>query len=98
MDTGRPACGPGRDEDPDPDLDWPGRVTPDWMDEGEWKRYCAAGDDDEDCYLDPEDGLPADPAGVTAARAQADGAEHEALMVRLIAAGLDGYGHRRSLP
>ena len=94
MDTGRPACGPGRDEDPDPDLDRPGRVTPDWMDEGEWKRYCAAGDDDEDCYLDPEDGLPADPAGVTAAQAQADGAEHEALMVRLIAAGLDGYGHR----
>ena len=49
MDTGGPACGPGRDEDPDPDLDWPGRVTPDWMDEAEWKRYCAAGDDDGRC-------------------------------------------------
>ncbi len=98
MDTGGPACGPGRDEDPDPDLDWPGRVTPDWMDEAEWKRYCASGDDDAQVYLEPEDGLPADPPEVTTAQAQADGAEHAALMARLIAAGLDGYAHRRGAP
>ena len=102
MDTGGPACGPGWDEDPDPDFDWPGRVTPDWMDEAEWKRYCAAGDGDEEFYPDPEDDLPADPAEVPleaiTAQAQADGAEHAALMGRLIEAGLDGYAHRRGAP
>ena len=49
-------------------------------------------------YLDPDDGLPADPPEVTTAQAQADGAEHAALMARLIAAGLDGYAHRRGAP
>ena len=103
MDTGGPAYGPGRDEDPDRDFDWPGRVTPDWMDEAEWQRYCAAGNDDEELYLNPEDdGPPADlaevPLEVITAQAQTDGAEHAALMARLIAAGLDGYAHRRGAP
>ena len=94
MDNGGPASGPGRDEGPDPDFDWPDRVTPDWMDEAEWKRYCAAGNDDEELYLDLEEGPPADlaevPLEVITAQAQADGAEHAALMARLIEAGLDG--------
>ncbi len=63
MDT-RPASGPARDDEPAPDSDSPGRVTPDWMDEADWQRYCAAGDDDppgedEELYPDPEDGAPA---------------------------------------
>jgi hypothetical protein len=47
---------------------------------------------------DAEEGPPADPAEVITAQAQADGAEHAALMARLIAAGLDGYAHRRGAP
>jgi hypothetical protein len=95
MDT-EPASGPAGDEDPVPDPDGPGPVTPDWMDEAEWQRYCAGGDEDppgedEELYLDPAAGSL---VGITA-QARADGAEHEALMARLIAAGLDGYAHRR---
>jgi hypothetical protein len=101
MDT-EPASGPARDEDPVPGSDGPGRVTPDWMDEAEWKRYCAAGDEDppgEDEELCPEDGpLTEAPLEVITEQARADGAEHEALMARLIAAGLDGYAHRRGAP
>ena len=99
MDT-EPASGPAPDEDPVPGSDGPGRVTPDWMDEArmdetEWKRYCAAGDEDppgeaEEDYPDPEDDL--------TEQAQTDGAEHAALMARLIAAGLDGYAHHRGAP
>ena len=79
-----------------PDSDGHGQVTPDWMDEAEWTRYCAAGDEDppgedEELYSDPQDGS----LEVITAQAQADGAEHAALMARLIAAGLDGYAHRR---
>ena len=95
MDT-EPVSGPAWDEDPAPDSDGPGQVTPDWMDEAEWTRYCAAGDEDppgedEELYSDPQDGS----LEVITAQAQADGAEHAALMARLIAAGLDGYAHRR---
>ena len=98
MDTD-PASGPARDDDPVPDPAGPGRVTPDWMDEAEWQRYCATGDDDppgedEELYLDPVDG----PLSAITAQAQADAAEHESLMARLIAAGLDGYAHRRGAP
>jgi hypothetical protein len=94
MDT-EPASGPAPDEDPVPGSDGPGRVTPDWMDEAGWKRYCAAGDEDppgeaEEDYPDLEDDL--------TEQAQTDGAEHAALMARLIAAGLDGYAHRRGAP
>ena len=98
MDTD-PASGPARDEEPEPDSDWPGRVTPDWMDEADWQRYCAEGDEDppgeeEELYADPQDG----PLEAITAQAEADGAEHAALMARLIAAGLDGYAHRRGDP
>ena len=85
---------------------WPLRgVTPDWVDEAEWGRMCAArGDEaelpdlDEEFFSDPEHGAPGQweelPAEVLAARAQA-AAEQEARRARLIAAGLDGDGHRR---
>ena len=94
-----PACGPARDDDPGPDPDALGRVRADWMDEAEWQRYCAAGDEeppgeDEELYLDPADG----PLAEITEQAQADGAEHAALLARLIAAGLDGYAHRRGAP
>ena len=44
-----------------PDPDGPGPVTPDWMDEAEWQRYCAGGDEDppgedEELCLDPAAG------------------------------------------
>ena len=101
MDT-EPASGPAWDDDPAPDSDWPGRSTPDWMDEAEWKRYCATGDEDPpgaDEELDPEDGSTAEmPLEVITAQARADAAEHAALMARLIAAGLDGYAHHRGAP
>ena len=89
MDT-EPASGPAWDDDPAPDSDWPGRSTPDWMDEAEWKRYCATGDEDPpgtDEELDPEDGSAAEmPLEVITAQARVDAAEHTALMARLIAA------------
>ncbi len=101
MDT-EPASGPVWDDDPAPDSDWPGRSTPDRMDEAEWKRYCATGDEDPpgaDEELDPEDGSAAElPLEVITAQARADAAEHAALMARLIAAGLDGYAHYRGAP
>ncbi len=89
------ACEPG----------WPFRgVTPDWADEAEWERMCAArGDEpeppdpDED-FGDPGQGAPADweevPAEMSAARA----AEYAAWKARLVAAGLDGWAHRRGDP
>ena len=72
-----PTSGPARDDDPGPDPDALGRVTPDWMDEAEWQRYCAAGDEDppgedEELYLDPADGPLA--AITEQARADAGGA------------------------
>jgi len=98
MDTD-PAPGPARDEGPEAGSDGPGRVTPDWMDEAEWKRYCAAGEEDlpgeeEELYADPQDG----PLEAITAQAEADGTERAALMPRLIAAGIDGYAHRRGAP
>ena len=85
---------------------WPLRgVTPDWADEAEWARMCAARgeepeppDPDEEFHADPDHGPAAEwedvPAEVLAARA----AEEAALRARLIAAGLDGDGHRRGYP
>jgi len=88
-----------------------GGVTPDWMDAAEWQRYCAARagleeqeppEDEEEWDGDPECAPPAGmedvPLAVITAQAEADGAEHAALMARLIAAGLDGYAHRRGDP
>ena len=94
-----PTSGPARDDDPGPDPDALGRVRADWMDEAEWQRYCAAGDEDppgedEELYLDPADG----PLAEITEQARADEAEHAARTARLIAAGLDGYAHRRGAP
>jgi hypothetical protein len=105
----RPAPDPGRDEDPargqgpapsprggdsaeDPDSQ-PGAVTPDWMDDAEWERFCATRaarddkeppDDDEESCPGPDHGPPAElsPAQMTA-QALADGQEHAAMMARL---------------
>ncbi len=56
---------------------------------------------DEEFFSDPDHGAPGQweelPAEVLAARAQA-AAEQEARRARLIAAGLDGDGHRRGAP
>ena len=90
-------------------LDWPLRgVTPDWADEAEWERMCAARgqepeppDLDEEFYADPDHGAPGQweelPAEALTARAKA-AAEQEARRARLIAAGLDGDAHRRGAP
>ncbi len=102
---GRPAPGASGSEGPG----WPLRgVTPDWADEAEWGRMCAARgeeaglpDLDEEFFSDPDHGAPGQweelPAEVLAARAQA-AAGQEARRARLIAAGLDGDGHRRGYP
>ncbi len=120
----RPAPDPGRDEDPargqrptpspqggDSADDRGGEacsVTPDWMDDAEWERFCATQaarddeeppDEDEAFYLDPDHGPQAD-ISVTemTAQALAAGEEHAAMMARLLAAGVDGYAHRRGDP
>ena len=83
-------------------------VTPDWADEAEWVRMCAARGDEpelpdleEEFYADPDHGPTAKweelPAEVLAARAEA-AAEEAARRARLIAAGLDGDAHRRGDP
>ena len=87
-------------------LGWPlCGVTPDWADEAEWARMCAARgeepeppDLEEEFYADPDHGAPGvweelSPEAV-AARALA-AAEEAARRARLIAAGLDGDAHRR---
>ncbi len=83
-------------------------VTPDWADDAEWARMCAARgeepeppDLDEEFYADPDHGAPGvweelSPEAV-AARALA-AAEEAARRARLIAAGLDGDAHRRGAP
>ena len=102
---GRPVPGASGSQSPG----WPLRgVTPDWVDDAEWARMCAVRGDEpeppdpeEEFYADPDHGAP----GVweelapetAAARAQA-AAEEAALRARLIAAGLDGDGHRRGAP
>ncbi len=100
---GRP--GPSGSQSPG----WPLRgVTPDWVDDAEWARMCAGlGDEpeppdpDEEFFNDPDHGAPGVweelPPEAAAARAQA-AAEEAALRARLIAAGLDGDGHRRGAP
>jgi hypothetical protein len=99
------APGPGWDGEPAPPG---GAVPPDWMDDQTWDLVCASasvGGEDlpEEWDDDPEGSVPADWAVISvaelAAQAEADGAEHEALMARLIAAGVgDGYAHRRGDP
>ena len=90
-------------------LGWPlCGVTPDWADEAEWARMCAARGDEpeppdpeEEFYADPDHGAPGEweelAAEVLAVRAQA-AAGQEARRARLIAAGLDGDAHRRGAP
>ncbi len=107
--TQDPVPGPGQDGEPVP----PGAVTPDWVTDEDWDRMCASrtGDDEPDGFgedwdawdPDPEDGPPPDWAALDvaqlAAQARADGAEHEAVMRRLLAAGAgDGYAHQRGEP
>jgi hypothetical protein len=104
---------PAAGQDGEPAL--PGAVTPDWVDDEEWELICAsqaaAADDEPDMpeddwdswAADSEDGAAPDWAEVSpqelTARAEADGAEHAALMARLLAAGLGGgYAHRRGEP
>jgi hypothetical protein len=98
-----PAPGPGWDGEPAPPG---GAVPPDWMDDQTWAltaAACVTEDLPEEWDDDPEGSVPADWAVVSvaelAAQAEADGAEHEALMRRLVAAGVgDGYAHRRGDP
>jgi hypothetical protein len=100
-----PAPAPGQDGEPAPPG---GAVAPDWMDDQTWDLICASapvGGEDlpEEWDDDPEGSVPADWAVVSvaglAAQAEADGAEHEALMARLVAAGVGGgYAHRRGDP
>jgi hypothetical protein len=105
-----PAPGAGRDGDPVPPE---AAVTPDWVDDAEWDRICASrtaedepdgfGDDWDSWAPGPEDGPPPDWAGFDparfAAQAEADGAEHEAMMARMVAAGVgDGYAHHPGAP
>ncbi len=85
---------------------WPLRgVTPDWADDAEWERMCAAGGDepgppdpDEEFFTDPDHGAPAEWQYVPAETAAARAREYAALRARLIAAGLDGAAHRRGDP
>jgi hypothetical protein len=100
-----PAPAPGQDGEPAPPG---GAVPPDWMDDQTWDLICASapvGGEDlpEEWDDDPEGSVPADwavvPVAELAAQAEADGAEHQALMARLIAAGVgEGYAHRRGDP
>jgi hypothetical protein len=98
-----PAPAPGQDGEPAPPD---GAVPPDWMDDQTWAltaAACVTEDFPEEWDADPQGSVPADWAVISvdelAARAEADGAEHEALMRRLIAAGVgDGYAHRRGDP
>ena len=110
MDREPPQPLPGRSGASGSDeLGWPlCGVTPDWADEAEWARMCAARGDEpeppdleEEFYADPDHGAPGVwaelPAEAAAARARA-AAEEAALRARLIAAGLDGDAHRSGAP
>jgi hypothetical protein len=78
------------------------------MDDAEWERNSATEaawdgeeppDEDEAFYLDPDHGPQADISIVEmTAQALAAGEEHAAMMARLLAAGVDGYAHRRGDP
>src|ERR1700683_3460414 len=110
-----PAPGTGRDEDPVPYVPVPGRVrlagvgmvTPDWMDDADWQRSCAAREDEEcpphedaEWFSDPDCGAPPEladiPFEVLAAQVDADGAADAAATARMIALGVcrEGYAHR----
>jgi hypothetical protein len=98
-----PAPAPGQDGEPAPPG---GAVPPDWMDDQTWAltaAACVTEDLPEEWDDDPEGSVPADWAVISvaelAAQAEADGAGHQALMARLIAAGVgEGYAHRRGDP
>jgi hypothetical protein len=97
------APAPGQDGEPAPPG---GAVPPDWMDDQTWAltaAACVTEDLPEEWDDDPENSVPADWAVISvaelAAQAEADGAGHQALMARLIAAGVgEGYAHRRGDP
>jgi hypothetical protein len=105
-----PAPGAGQDGQYVP----PGAaVPPDWVDDADWDWICASrsaedepddlGEEWESWDPGPEDGPPAEWAAIDlaafAAQAEADGAGHEAVMRRLIAAGVgDGYAHQPGEP
>ena len=110
-----PAPGTGRDDDPVPHAPVPGRiwlagvgmVTPDWMDDADWQRACAAPvdedsltDEDLEFFSDPDCGPPPEsadmPFEVLAAQVDADGAEDAAATARMIELGVcrEGYAHR----
>ena len=110
-----PAPGTGRDEDPVPYVPVPGRVrlagvgmvTPDWMDDADWQRSCAAREDEEclphedaEWFSDPDCGAPPEladiPFEVLAAQVDADGAADAAVTARMIELGVcrEGYAHR----
>jgi hypothetical protein len=98
-----PAPAPGQDGEPAPPD---GAVPPDWMDDQTWDltaAACVTEDLPEEWDDDPQGSVPADWAVISvaelAAQAEADGAGHQALMARLIAAGVgEGYAHRRGDP
>ncbi len=82
-------------------------VTPDWMDDEDWQRSCAPGQDDDslrdedlEWFDDPDCGAPPELAGlpfeVLAAQTDADGAADAAATARMIALGVcrEGYAHR----
>ena len=100
---------PGRPGASGPDNSgWPLRgVTPDWVDDAEWERMCAARgeepeppDPDEEFYADPDHGAPGvwEELAPEAAAARKKAAAEEAARARLIAAGLDGDAHRCGEP
>ncbi len=110
-----PAPGAGRDDESVPHVPVPGHVplagvglvTPDWMDDADWERACAARVDDEclpgedmEWFSDPGCGPPPELAGVPfevlAAQIDADGAEDAAATARMIELGVcrEGYAHR----
>ena len=101
---GSPARGPDDDG-------WPfSGVTPDWVDDEEWARMCAAPRDGDEpppdpvqaFYDDPDSGPPPDweqePWETLTARAEADAAQYAGLMARLVAEGLEGCAHVRGAP
>jgi Domain of unknown function (DUF222) len=113
-----PAPGAGEGGDPVPRVPSPGGtrpaaagvLTPDWMDEAEWRAACASCRDDEcppseedqdaEWFADPDHGPPPELAGVPfevlAAQIEADGAHDAAATARMIELGVcrEGYAHR----
>jgi hypothetical protein len=86
-------------------------VSPDWLDDADWQRACAASADakcpageDAEWFSDLDDGPPPEladiPFEVLAAQVDADGAEDAAATARMIELGVcrDGYAHRPGAP